>query len=202
MNEMDLKPNSHKYKEEQKTVSERKPLDKVITGTVKTKKKSGLSKLGEVFIPEDIDNVGSYLLMDVVVPSIKRMAEDCLINLAHTLFGGGGSKRGSTASSYVSYRDYGRTSTSTRGSESRSRAGYYHDDVILETYDDAKDVLARMDELMETYGMVSVADLYDLVGKSCNYTDHNYGWTNIRNADAVRVREGWMLRMPKVGPLK
>ena len=58
-----------------------------------------------------------------------------------------------------------------------------------------------MDELIDTYGQVSVADLYDLVGKSCNYTDNNYGWTNLRNAEPVRVRDGYMLKMPKVGPI-
>ena len=58
-----------------------------------------------------------------------------------------------------------------------------------------------MDELIETYGIVSVADLYDLVGKSCNYTDNKYGWTNIRNAEPVRVRDGYLLKMPKAGPI-
>ena len=59
-----------------------------------------------------------------------------------------------------------------------------------------------MDELIETYGFVSVADLYDLVGKRCNYTDNNYGWTNIRNANIVRVSGGdYMIKMPKARPL-
>ena len=58
-----------------------------------------------------------------------------------------------------------------------------------------------MDELLETYDIVSVADLYDLVGKTCNYTDNKYGWTNLRNAEPVRVRDGWLLKLPKAGPI-
>lgn len=58
-----------------------------------------------------------------------------------------------------------------------------------------------MDELIEIYGMVSVADLYDLVGITGNYTDNKYGWTNIRNAEPVHVRDGYMLRLPKVTSL-
>lgn len=59
-----------------------------------------------------------------------------------------------------------------------------------------------MDELIDTYGNVSVADLYDLVGKSCEYTDQKYGWTNIRNAEPIRVRDGYMLKLPKATPIK
>ena len=72
---------------------------------------------------------------------------------------------------------------------------------MLETRGEAEDVLSRMDELIDTYGVVSVADLYDLVGISCNYTDNKYGWTNLRNAEPVRVRDGYMLKLPKALPI-
>ena len=58
-----------------------------------------------------------------------------------------------------------------------------------------------MDELIETYGSATVADLYDLVGITCNYTDNKYGWTNLRNAEPIRVRDGYMLKMPKALPI-
>ena len=58
-----------------------------------------------------------------------------------------------------------------------------------------------MDELIETYGVASVADLYDLVGLRCEYTDNKYGWNNLRNAEPIRVRDGYMLKMPKALPI-
>ena len=58
-----------------------------------------------------------------------------------------------------------------------------------------------MSDLIETYESVSVADLYDLVGKPCNYTDNKYGWTNIRNVEPVRVRDGYILKLPKAMPI-
>jgi len=49
--------------------------------------------------------------------------------------------------------------------------------------------------------MVSVADLYELVGIQGSYTDNKYGWTkNIRNASVVRVRDGYLLKLPKALP--
>ena len=58
-----------------------------------------------------------------------------------------------------------------------------------------------MDELIATYGLVSVADLYDLVGIAGSYTDNKYGWTDIRNASVVRVRDGYVIKLPRALPL-
>lgn len=75
-------------------------------------------------------------------------------------------------------------------------------DIILETREEAEVVLKRMNEIIEAYGVVSVADLCDLVGVSCNYMDNKYGWTNIRNAEPIGVRGGYMLKLPKALPIK
>ena len=58
-----------------------------------------------------------------------------------------------------------------------------------------------MDELIDTYGIVSVADLFDLVGITGNYTDNKYGWKNISNAKAIRVWDGYILSLPKAIPI-
>ena len=59
-----------------------------------------------------------------------------------------------------------------------------------------------MDELIATYGLVSVADFYDLVGVSGNYTDNKYGWTDIRGATTVRVGDGYMIKVTKSKTVK
>lgn len=202
---MDYAPNSHKAKEEkaQTEAPERKKLEKVVTGKVKTKKRNEMSKLSEIFIAEDARNVKSYILMDVLVPAIKKAISDIVTNgIDMLLFGERGRTRKTSSASAVSYRNYYDQKDIRRDySNTRMRTGYDYDDIILESRGEAEDVLARMDELIESYGIVSVADLYDLVGKTCNYTDNKYGWTNIRNAEPIRVRDGYMLKMPKAGPI-
>lgn len=201
----DYKPNSHKSREVQKDkpVEERKKVDKVVTGIVKTKKKSEIKKFTDVFISEDISNVKTYLLTDVLVPAIKKLVIDTVTDGINMILNGGtGRGHKSTNASYVSYRQYSDTRDSNRyGNEPRGRSGYNYDDIILESRGEAEDVLSRMDELIDMYGTVSVADMYDLVGKSCNYTDNKYGWTNIRNAEPIRVRDGYMLKLPKALPI-
>lgn len=50
---------------------------------------------------------------------------------------------------------------------------------------------------MDRYGVVSVADMYDLCGMTCNYTDNKYGWKSLARADISRVRDGYMIKLPK-----
>ena len=201
----DYKPNSHRFKEEQaKAPAERKKVEKVVRGKVKTKPKSGASKLADVFLSEDAGNVKSYILGDVIIPAIKKMISDVVKNgIDMFMYGETRDRRTSYSSSYVSYRDYSkREDDHRRDSGPRYRPGYTHEDIVLETRGEAEEVLTRMDELIDMYGAVSIADMYDLLGKSCAYTDNNYGWLNIRNAEAVRVRDGYMLKLPKAVPLK
>lgn len=199
-------PNSHRYKEEQKeALVEKKKVEKVVRGNVKVKKKNELSKVKDAFISDEASNLGSYVVMDVLIPAIKKAVSDIVTNgIDMILYGGeGGSRKRSTASK-VSYRDYyDRDRRDDRRKIDRvTRTGYSYDDITLDTRGEAEDVLSRMDELIETYGVVSVADLYDLVGVTGSYTDNKYGWTNIRNAEPVRVRDGYMLKLPKALPIK
>lgn len=197
MNSSDYKPNSHRYKEDQK--EPKKKVEKVVKGTVKTKKKS---KIGNAFISEDANNVGSYIVMDVLVPTIKKAIVDIVTDgINMVFFGGEGRSKSNSNAGYVSYRNYSDSNRGKHYSSSYTRP-YIYDDIILETRGEAEEVLARMDELIDMYDVVSVADLFDLVGKSCQYTDNNYGWTNIRNAEVVRTRHGYEIKLPKALPIK
>lgn len=196
------KPNSHKFKEEQRESVPEKKVEKMISGTVKSKKKNEMQKFADVFISEDVSNVKSYILLDVLVPAIKKAISDIVTNGIDMILYGGRSndKKGSTASK-VSYRSYYERGNDRRDYSSSMKTGYNYDDIILDNRGEAEDVLSRMDELISTYGLVSVADLYDLVGITGNYTDNKYGWTDIRSASVIRVRDGYMLKLPKVLPL-
>lgn len=202
MNE-EYKSNSHRSKEgKTEALTDRKKVEKVVHGRVRTKPKSGVSKITDVFISEDAANVKSYIVMDVLVPAVKKAISDIVRDgIDMILYGESRGRKSSSVSGYVSYRDYSRSDDRDRFRDSRSRSSYAHDDIILDSRGEAEEVLTRMDELIDMYGNVSVADLYDLVGKSSEYTDNKYGWTNIRNAEPIRVRDGYMLKLPKALPI-
>lgn len=199
----DYKPNSHRFKEEQKTdvKDESKKLEKVVNGSVKVRKKSHLK---EALISEDASNIKSYIVIDVLIPAIKKAISDIVKNgIEMLLYGDSGRRNGQLSpSSSVSYRDYYDRRDDRYRPNPSQRQGRSIDDLVIESRGEAEEVLTRMDELLETYKMVTVADFYDLVGVTCDYTDNNYGWTSLRSAEVVRVRDGYIIKLPRALPIK
>lgn len=195
----EYRSNSHKSRERRNEIVPEKKVEKVISGSARSKKKSGLQKLTNVFISEDVDDVKSYIFEDVVIPAVK----DIILDTVKACLGVSSTKGRNTPSSRIGYRKcYDERTRRDSGSSSRVRSGYEYDDIIIDNRGEAEEVLDRMDELIATYGMVSVADYYDLVGVTGNYTDNKYGWTDIRSAYVVRAgREGYMIKLPKALPL-
>lgn len=198
----DYKPNSHKFKAEQKAkAAPPKEVAKVVTGKVVTKKKSAFSKFTDEIISEDAKNVKSYVLGEVLIPAIKKAISDIVVDGIDIILYGESRKGGRrTVADRVSYTNY-----SSRGGHRDPRPAlgnrYAADDIILANRADAQDVLDRMDEIVEMYGVVTVADLKDLVGISGNYTDNKYGWMSTASMDVVRVREGYMIKVPRAVPI-
>ena len=195
--------NSHKSKRE-KEANEEKKIDRVVSGPVSPRKKSEFRKMADVFISEDATNVKSYIFMDVIVPAIRNLIEDIIVDSTHMIFRGergGRDRRKNEKTPY--YRSYERERDRDRSSyrESRTYSGYDYENYVIPSRDEANEVLCRMDDLMSAYKTVSVADFYELVGVRCNYTDNKYGWSNLRNARVVPVRDGYVIELPKAMPL-
>lgn len=196
---MDIKatPNSHRYKAEQAGVSEKK-IQKVVNGNVKTRKKSEMSKFKDTIFAEDVSSVKSYLFMDVLVPAIKKAIFETVTNGVDMMLYG--EARGKKRSSYdqVSYRDYSKNERSYR----RQTASFDLDDIEFDSRGDAEAVLDQMSEVLERFRIVSVADLYDMIGKTAPFTANRWGWTSIRTAETVRGRGGsYYLKLPKPSPI-
>lgn len=197
---MDYKGNSHRGKEETSTeVIPVKKVERVATG--KTRKKNEVRKFADAFIAEDVKSVKDYIIQDVLIPAAKKAIVEMVDSGINMLIYGESKPRNKDRNgSRVSYtKYYERERDYERGTRTRAR-GYDYDDIILDTRREAEEVLDRMQDLIDTYGMVSVADLYDLVGINGSYTDNKYGWTRLRDADVQRVRDGYLLKLPKALP--
>lgn len=201
MDQLEFKPNSHKSKEEQRTREDKKKVEKVVKGPVKVKKKGEFSKLADVFISEDARNVKSYVLMDVLVPAIKKAISDIVTDgIDMILYGTSGKSKRRSISEKISYRNYYDRRDDDRRSSNDSvvRTRYSYDEVTIPTRGEAEAVLTRMGEVIDTYGVVSVADFYEMVGVKGDYTDNKYGWNSISNTDIVRViGGGYRICLPK-----
>lgn len=185
--------NSLKNREKQQ--AQEKQVVKVVKGKAKTKKKSELSRIASNIISEEAKSIKEYAIYDVVIPVVKDTITQLIKGSIDMLFYGevrssSSSRRTSSNASRVSYRDY-YDDRNTRRDLTRTSTRYSYDDITFECRQDAEEVLNRMDEIVEQYGVVTVADLFDLAGITGNgYTDQNYGWTSTRSASVERNRHG------------
>lgn len=205
MDEMEYRPNSHKYKERQKEAAkEEKRVEKVVRGKVKIKKKNEVRKFTDVFVAEDAQNVKEYLLMEVAVPAIKNTIIDLITNGVTMLFNGEtGSKSRRRSGDYVSYRDYSSRDRDRRDRRDVAPRGRFDfDDLVFGSRSDADDTLEQLDDIIERYGFATVLELYESadLGASAPWTAQNYGWTSLRSAEVRKVRDGYVIKLPKAMP--
>lgn len=208
---MDYQSNSHKAKDA-KPREEREPkkVEKVVQGEVRMRKKPLGKRFQEVFVGGNADSVWEYIIFDVLVPSAKdTMADAVSQGIERMLFGEARSTsrrtgyRPSGGSGYTSYNRMSRPEPrdEPRNVSHRNRATHNFDEIILATRIEAEEVIDRLFDLVSRYEAATVADLYELVGASGNYTDDKWGWTDIRGAGVTRVRNGYLLDLPKPEPL-
>lgn len=192
MAEYKMKTNTSESKQEEKKV------DKIITGTAKTKPNE-VRKFAGLIVSDDASNVGNYVLMDVLIPTFKKAVVDVVEMI---LFGEkGGKRRSDGRTPYRSYYD----DRNDRLRKTANMAGRFdYDDISFDSRGDAELVLDQMRDLVDGdrgFGLVTVADMYDLAGLQAPFTARKYGWFNLRTAEVIRGRDGFYIRLPKAMPI-
>lgn len=194
----DYASNSHKSKE----ADEKKELSSVVRGNVTVKKEPISRKFADTFLADNLQNVRSYVFNDVIVPAITDAIVDALTSGIGMLFKGNptaGRNRNKPAGNRVNYSSYSRdeSRSSNRRTQPRDRHGYA--DIIFDTRGDAQEVMDCLDEVLDKYKVISIADFYDLAGvpEESNYTDRNYGWYDLNGMVITRDRDGYRIKLPK-----
>lgn len=206
----DLRPNSNKYKNDllnNETSKGREKLKPVVKkgGVVSTKKPLG-QKFKDSFMGEDAKEVKDYLFFDIIVPGIKNAFMSTLNML---LFGEPYydnrrtyDRRHRERRQNYSYDSLYRNSSDNRRSERRRRDRYYEEDervdyrhIVLDTRDDAEEVIFQMRERIRKEGCVTIAELLDLVDVPGNFNDNNWGWDDERDIGLRRISSGYLINV-------
>ena len=184
------------------SIKEKKEIKAVVNGKV-TKKKKGIgSKIGAVlFDDNNVGDVKEYVIFDVIVPAVKNAISNAITGGIDMLLFGERRSDSSRSRDSRGYTSYSSRSTSRRDS---SRQGYRRpslfelDDILLPTKLDANSVIDNMFNILDEYGVVSVADYYALVGEPSNYQMNAWGWENLTNVYTQRTRNGeYKIVLPK-----
>ena len=183
---MEYESNSHKSKDE-------KNIKKIVSGTAKVKKKNEFQKiLRDIFVSRDATDIKEHIWFDVIVPALKKSIVDFVDAIVYP-----NNKR----TSKVSYQPYYDSKSNNRSRRNDDRAGRnsFYEEIIVDSRGEAEEIIDKMNEIIVNYDVVSVADLYEMIGydKKSRYTDFNYGWSDLRGAKAVRVPDGFLLDLPR-----
>lgn len=192
--------NSHRSKTE--AAEREKRVEKVVKGKASTSKNNG-RKFTNIFVSEDASSVKKYVIEDVLIPTIKDTIASIVKNSIDIFLFGESQGNRSRSKSKVSYRSYYDDEKDNRGrATTSSRSRFDYDDIKFETRAEAEEVRDQMDNVIETYGHVTVADMYDMADLTAPYTANDYGWKSVVNADIVRARDGgWILKLPNARPI-
>ena len=209
MAEVKMEKNSIVIEDGPESKPEKKDIQPVVKGQVKVQKKSVLKRVVDAFVGEDVGDVKEYLIYDVAIPSVKNLFFDLVSNgVSMVLFGDTNRARNNNirrngGTSYVSYSSIGNNRRNNDRTYARPNRRATHDfgDILFESRQDAEEVLSAMVDLVEIYGVATVSDLYDLVGKTSAYTDRGFGWNALGSSRVVRMRDGYILDLPPVEAL-
>lgn len=172
----------------------------------KQKKPSLGKRVAESFVAEDVENVKSFVIFDVVVPTIKETILD-LISMA--FYGDGYSSRGRRGGHRGGYYSNERTNynASYRSDRERERDRSYKrrscdvPEIWFDTREDAREVLEGLMDYIDEYDYVSVADFNDMSGATSEITDEKWGWFELTNCRIKRGNGGYFIDLPKPKPL-
>ena len=187
-----------------------KKVESVVTNEAQKRKKSLGKRFLEVFVGGDSKSVINYVFSEVLIPQAKDMITEAASQGFERLIYGESrpsyrrSSGGRPPGGGVPYNRYavrgnnpiGRTGSDDRRPVVQPRTQSI-DDILLATRVEAETVLDRLYDLLKDYESVTVSDLHSLVGLSSSYTDQKWGWTDLHGSQVRRVRDGYIIELPK-----
>lgn len=208
----DYPPNSYTSKVA-KPPAEKEKIEKVVVGEVIRRKPTLGARLKQIFIGGDAQSVGNYILMDIVIPTVKDLIFDIgSQGLQKTLYGDSrpASRNVVSRIAGAGYTAYNRAQQAPinrpdpRMVQSRNevRTPPAFDNIILETRAEAEHVIDQLVQLIGKYEQASVTDLYDLLGEPSVYTHNRWGWQDIQGMGVQYTRGGYLLELPPPVVLK
>lgn len=184
--------NSNKAKEAEATA--RRKREKVVSAGTSTRKKSDVEKFAM-----DVSSVKSTVMTDIVIPTIKQLVSEMVkTSVDMLLFHEVRRDERRPTASKISYNSY-YEDRNRYATPNLARSAYDYDDVVFQSKSDAESVLGAMEDIIDQFGIVSIADFYELSDISNpNFTTTKYGWTNLRTAEVVRLRGGgYAIKFPR-----
>lgn len=203
---MDYQGNSNKDKDPKQEPQEKK-IDKVITGDAVLVPKGIGWKFRHIFLAGTAKQAGRYVVAEVIFPTLRNLAWEVVSKGSEKVIFGESTNRRSAQEvrSRIQYNNplarrplNPMIQPARLPDQYRSRATSRRDanDIVIPSREDAEQVVERLLDVLDKYDVVSLADLYDLLGLETSHVDQKWGWTYLNNVEIRQVREGYLIELP------
>lgn len=188
-----------------KSAQDKPKVQQVVSGA-KQVSRPATRRFKDYVFAESPRALGAKVASDVIVPRLKAGIEEALNSFLSGMLWGDSAVRpmagvgrtvlrgGGVAYNAVSSQQ-GSLLAARQATQQRSTGNY--EDLIVPTQQQAEILLANLYELLNQYRVVAVGDLNDLAGISSQISDNGYGWTNLEGARISKVRDGYLLGLPR-----
>lgn len=184
----------------------KKDIKPVVSGAKKVQRPAS-KRFFDYLFAESPKDLARKVGRDVVVPRVKAGFEQAFNEfLSGMLWGNGMARPPSNLVSgavmragginYQGISSQANSMTQARQAITNQSSGNYQD-LILPSQEYAEVLLANLIDLLNQYRVVAVADLYELAGQSPAISDNSYGWTSLDTARISKVRDGFLLELPR-----
>jgi hypothetical protein len=204
-------PNSRKAGQQTQQAKKEK-VERVTSANAVRRRKPLGKKFSQVFIGGDAKTALEYMFLQVLIPAAKEaIVEAASSGFEKLVYGDSRPRRhrmGTPTSGPMGHVAYHRMSSASRHEDRpstlpsmlprRTRSRHDFDDIVINSRQEAEEVLGRLYDLISKYHSATVADLYELTGLQSSHTDHKWGWTALPGAAIGRVRGGgYLLDLPE-----
>lgn len=205
--EMEQFPGNSRIQKSEESVP-KEPSSKIIKQVATGKRIVKKKGFFDTFLNGTLKVVGSYIVLEILIPAAKNTLSDMINNASDMmLFGEPKSRRRDRDRigeriSYSGYYDRGdrrdRFYDRDRRDRERTlgRSRFNSDEILLPSREEAEDVIQEMFVIFDQYNAVTVSEFLELVGLPDEYTDRSFGWINLRDVQARRVPEGYIIDLP------
>lgn len=206
---MDYQGNSKKDKDKNKDLPEKK-VEKVVENPVVVKKKPFGRRIKDVFIEADFRNAARHVFVNVLIPAARNtIMEGAYKGIEMLVYGeagargrmgGPGSRTTYNRPVQREYRGIERWAPPVP-SHPRGRRRPVQDNYIVGSREEALLILERMKDIVDTYQVVSQADLLELCDLPSSHVDNKWGWVYVDDVPVRQVHEGFLIDLPPAEPI-
>lgn len=189
-----------------------KPRVAQVTSGSAVRRNASLGKrFKHTFFGGDAKTAAEYSWTNVVIPAAQDMLLEAFQSLMERIIYGEArrTRRSPGPMGNLGHVAYNRMSPQQPGRPMaptmlprRERARHNFGEIVIESRQEAEEVLERMFDVISKYDSATVADLYELTGLQSSHVDHKWGWTELHGSHVGRIRGGgYLLELPDPEPL-